>query len=94
MKAMANAVAVAVVVALMKSTWASCSKGVLERMWKNSAGSATYRMKKFIQARPASGICRSLPQAKPMKIRPKNGRARLMMSSMVGGPGRSVPETL
>ena len=32
----------------------------------------------------------SLPQAKPMKIRPKNGRARLMMSSM--GEAVTVPD--
>ena len=35
------------------------------------AGSETYSKKKFIQARPCSGNWRSLPQAKPMKIRLK-----------------------
>jgi hypothetical protein len=39
-------------------------------------------MKKFIHARPSSGSFFHLPHAKPMKIRPKNGSARLRMESM------------
>jgi hypothetical protein len=37
----------------------------------NSAGNETYNRKKFIHARPCSGRPLALPQAKPMKIRPK-----------------------
>ncbi len=40
-------------------------------------------MKKFIQASAVSGICLILPQAKPMKISPKNG------SGQVGDYARS-----
>src|SRR6476661_7294427 len=39
-------------------------------------------MKKSIQASPESGIALNLPQPNPRKIRPKNGSARLMTSSM------------
>ena len=41
-------------------------------------------MKKFIQASAVSGICLSLPQAKPMKISPKYGSARLRTSIIEG----------
>jgi hypothetical protein len=37
-------------------------------------------MKKFIQASAVSGIFLMRPQAKPMKISPKNGSARLRTS--------------
>jgi hypothetical protein len=46
-------------------------------------------MKKFIQASALSGICLMRPQAKPMKISPKNGKARLRMST-IAWPG-SLP---
>jgi hypothetical protein len=39
------------------------------------------RHKKFIHAKPDSGRPLALPQAKPMKISPKYGSARLRMST-------------
>src|SRR3990172_4488345 len=42
-------------------------------------------MKKFIQASAVSGICLSLPQAKPIKMSPKNGSARLRTSIIADG---------
>src|SRR5258708_26936938 len=89
-----NAVAVAAVVAMTKGRLFSSSNGVLDMILKNSAGSDTYSRKKFIQLKPASGRFLSLPQANPMKIKPKYGSARLRTSIMGGvfflvvGPGR------
>jgi hypothetical protein len=39
---------------------------------------------KFIHARPDSGSALALPQAKPMKIGPKYGTARLRISIISG----------
>jgi len=41
-------------------------------------------MKKSIQASPESGIALNFPQPNPRKIKPKNGSAKLMTSSMRG----------
>src|SRR5207244_3419332 len=75
-----NAVAVPSVVAITNGGLFSSSNGVLDMILKNSAGNDTYSRKKFIQARPASGNFPNLPQANPMKIRPKYGNARLRTS--------------
>src|ERR1700682_5000683 len=70
------------VVAIRNGGLLSSAKGVLDMIPNRSAGSETYSRKKFIQARPDSGSPLALPQAKPMKIKPKYGSARLRISAM------------
>jgi hypothetical protein len=62
---------VASVVAIRNGGLFSSENGVSDMMRNSNAGSETYSRKKFIQARPDSGSPLVLPQAKPMKIRPK-----------------------
>src|SRR5258707_10811264 len=75
-----NAMAEPSVVAIKNGGLLSSANGVFDMMPNSKAGSETYSRKKFIQARPASGRFLDLPQAKPMKISPKYGSARLRMS--------------
>src|SRR5260370_24921564 len=70
------------VVAIRNGGLLSSSNGVFDMIPNSKAGSETYSRKKFIQARPASGSPLALPQAKPMKISPNYGSARLRMSTM------------
>src|ERR1700709_2017559 len=88
--ARANALAVPSVVAIKNGGLLSSANGVFDMMPNSRAGSDTYSRKKFIQARPVSGSFLNLPQAKPMKINPKYGSARLRMSTMVGAVFSSV----
>ena len=46
-------------------------------MRKNSAGSDTYRMKKFIQARPASGSFRQLAAGKADEDQAEEGQREI-----------------
>ena len=66
-----KALTVASVVAIRNGGLFSSENGVSDMMRNSNAGSETYSRKKFIQARPDSGSPLVLPQAKPMKIRPK-----------------------
>ncbi len=59
------------VVAIRNGGLLSSENGVLDMMPNSNAGSETYSRKKFIHARPGSGNPLVLPQANPMKIRPK-----------------------
>src|SRR3979411_2566842 len=70
------------VVAIRNGGLFSSANGVFDRIPNSSAGSETYSRKKFIHARPCSGRPLALPQAKPMKLRPKYGSARLRISTM------------
>src|ERR1700712_3919206 len=70
------------VVAIRNGGLFSSANGVFDRIPNSSAGSETYSRKKFIHARPCSGRRLALPQAKPMKIRPKYGSARLRISTI------------
>src|SRR5947209_9674839 len=78
-------VAVPSVVAIRKGGLFSSANGVRDMMPNSSAGSDTYSRKKFIQARPDSGNFLDFPQAKPMKISPKYGSARLRIAIMNQG---------
>jgi len=49
----------------------SFENGVFDMMPNGNAGKENYSRKNFIQARPVSGNPLALPQARPMKIRPK-----------------------
>jgi hypothetical protein len=69
--AITKALTVASVVAIRNGGLFSSANGVSDMMRNSNAGSETYSRKKFIQARPDSGSPLVLPQAKPMKIRPK-----------------------
>src|SRR4051812_40798752 len=82
--ARAKAMAVPSVVAIKNGGLLSSANGVLDMIPNSKAGSETYSRKKFIQARPVSGRFLDLPQANPMKISPKYGKARLRMSVMGG----------
>src|SRR5882757_4292997 len=77
-----NALAVPSVVAIKNGGLLSSANGVFDMMPNSKAGSETYSRKKFIQARPVSGRFLDFPQAKPMKISPKYGSARLRISIM------------
>jgi len=68
------------VVPIKKGALLSSSNGVFDMIPNSNAGSETLSRKKFIHAKPASGRPLDLPQAKPMKIRPKYRNARLRMS--------------
>src|SRR3954471_15423912 len=83
--ASAKTVAVPSVVAIRKGGLFSSANGVRDMMPKSKAGSETYSRKKFIQARPDSGSFFDFPQAKPMKISPKYGSARLRIAIMSQG---------
>jgi len=69
--AIRNALTVASVVAIRNGGLLSSENGVSDMMPNSNAGRETYSRKKFIQASPDSGRPLVLPQAKPMKIRPK-----------------------
>src|SRR4051794_8252188 len=79
-----NALAVPSVVAIRNGGLLSSANGAFDMIPNSRAGSETYSRKKFIQARPVSGRFLDLPQAKPMKISPKYGKARLRISFMGG----------
>ena len=70
------------VVAIKNGGLLSSANGVFAMIPKSSAGSETYSRKKFIHANPVSGRLLALPQAKPMKIKPKYGNARLRIAIM------------
>ena len=70
------------VVAIKNGALLSSSNGVFDMIPNSNAGSQTWSRKKFIHAKPASGGPLDLPQAKPIKIRPKYGNARLSVSIM------------
>jgi hypothetical protein len=80
-RARAKALIVPRVVATRNGGLLSSSKGVFDMIPNSSAGSETWSRKKFIHANPA-GRPLALPQAKPMKIRPKYGNARLRTAIM------------
>jgi len=62
----------------------SSGNGVFDVIMNSSAGNDTQSRKKFILARPDSDSALALPQAKPMKIGPKYGTARLRISIISG----------
>src|SRR3954451_18228855 len=89
--ARAKAMAVPSVVAIKNGGLLSSANGVLDMIPNSKAGNETYSRKKFIQARPASGRFLDLPQAKPMKISPKYGKAKLRISIIGGTSFSSCP---
>src|SRR3954447_23052376 len=73
----AKAQAVLAVVRATKPPLASSAKGVRETRLKNSAGSATYTMKAFIQASPRSECPMSRPATTPRQIQPEEGQRQV-----------------